>query len=116
VIVRRDLPFFINLTNLFIMPNNLKSSSAKEKKLSRKPIKAKNIASDSLHSTIHRRILTVSSRYRPSESQMYYKGPGTNVPFLRISGRWLEEAGFPIDCKVDVIVDNNLLIIKPVEV
>ncbi|MCC8198231.1 MAG: type I toxin-antitoxin system SymE family toxin [Tannerellaceae bacterium] len=99
------------------MPNNLKRiTKAKEQKRSSKPIKAKNIASDNLHSAIHRRILTVSSRYRPSESQMYYKGPGTNVPFLRISGRWLEEAGFPIDCKVDVIVDNNLLIIKPVEV
>lgn len=98
------------------MPNKQRINNGKKKTLSRKTIKAKNIASDNLHSVIHRRILTVSSRYRPSESQMYYKGPGTNVPFLRISGRWLEEAGFPIDCKVDVIVDNNLLIIKPVEV
>jgi len=101
------------------MPNSLKriTKKAKEKRSSgKKPIQAKNITSDSLHSVIHRRILTVSSRYRPSESKMYYKGPGTNVPFLRISGRWLEEAGFPIDSKVDVIVDNQLLIIKPVEV
>lgn len=35
------------------------------------------------------------------------------VPYLKLSGKWLEDAGFSISCKVDIIVDNNLLIIKP---
>lgn len=38
-----------------------------------------------------------------------------NIPFLKLTGVWLEESGFPVNCKVDVIVDNNLLIIKPSE-
>ncbi len=30
-------------------------------------------------------------------------------------GVWLDQAGFPINSQVDVIVDNQLLIIKPAE-
>lgn len=37
------------------------------------------------------------------------------VPFLRLSGKWLQQAGFSIDTTVTVIVEDNLLIIRPVE-
>ncbi|MCD8030566.1 MAG: hypothetical protein LUF85_09215 [Bacteroides sp.] len=30
-------------------------------------------------------------------------------------GVWLDQAGFPINSQVDVIVDNHLLIIKPAD-
>lgn len=36
------------------------------------------------------------------------------VAYLKLSGRWLEEAGFTISSKVNVIVKNNLLIIENV--
>jgi len=39
-----------------------------------------------------------------------------NIPFLKLTGVWLEEVGFPIDCKVDVIVKKKRLIITPTEV
>ncbi len=34
------------------------------------------------------------------------------VPYLRLSGTWMHEAGFKISSKVNVIVKNNLLIIE----
>ena len=36
------------------------------------------------------------------------------VPYLKLSGVWLEEAGFTISSKVNVIVRNKLLIIENV--
>lgn len=37
------------------------------------------------------------------------------VPFLRLSGKWLQQAGFSIDTTVTVTVEDNLLIIQPIE-
>ena len=37
------------------------------------------------------------------------------VPFIRLCGKWLKEAGFSVDDKVNVIVKNNLLVIEPVK-
>jgi len=37
------------------------------------------------------------------------------VPYLRLSGKWLQEAGFDIDSTVNVTVLDNLLIIRPIE-
>ncbi len=58
------------------------------------------------------RRLTVSSQSVTSQSSA---NGLKNIPFLRLTGVWLDEAGFRIriDSKVDIIVDNNLLIIKP---
>jgi len=56
------------------------------------------------------RHLTVSSQ--AVQRKKHWNGL-RNIPFLKLTGVWLEEAGFPIDCKVGVVVENNLLIIKP---
>jgi toxic protein SymE len=47
----------------------------------------------------------------------YYPGSkrGRTDPHLRIGGRWLEEAGFPIGGKVSVAVSPGRLIIDLVE-
>ena len=51
------------------------------------------------------RRFTVSSQFRPRR-----RGFAT-VPFLRMSGRWLAEAGFPIGRPVAVrIVEGNIVI------
>lgn len=34
------------------------------------------------------------------------------VPFLKLSGQWLEDAGFSIASKVSIIVRDNLLIVE----
>lgn len=37
------------------------------------------------------------------------------VPYLKLSGLWLENAGFTISSKVHIIVKNNLLVIECVD-
>jgi cell division inhibitor SulA len=37
------------------------------------------------------------------------------VPFLRLSGRWLSEAGFPTGCKVQVHVEAGSITIRPAD-
>jgi hypothetical protein len=41
--------------------------------------------------------------------------PRPDVPFLRLSGRWLERAGFAIGGKVKIDVSDGRLIIEPVD-
>jgi hypothetical protein len=41
--------------------------------------------------------------------------PGSDVPFLRLSGRWLRDAGFPIGRNVKVEVSEGRLTIVPVD-
>ena len=41
--------------------------------------------------------------------------PRPDVPFLRLSGRWLERAGFPIGRSIRVDVNDRRLIIEPVD-
>jgi hypothetical protein len=41
--------------------------------------------------------------------------PRPDVPFLRLSGRWLERAGFAIGGKVKIDVSEGRLIIEPVD-
>jgi len=38
-----------------------------------------------------------------------------SVPFIRLCGKWLSDAGFSVDDKVNVTVKNNLLVIEPVK-
>ena len=52
------------------------------------------------------RILTVS--YIPLEK------PGVEVPYLRLRGRWLRNAGFAIGRKVKVEVSEGRLMIEPI--
>jgi hypothetical protein len=36
------------------------------------------------------------------------------APFLRLRGKWLAKAGFPTGTITQIIVEQNLIIIKPV--
>ena len=76
----------------------------------RKPLKAKVIKSRTGKSVVHLRHLKFSSLSVVCISS----GNGQkDIPFLCLTGIWLDEVGFHIVSKVDIIVDNNLLIIKP---
>jgi hypothetical protein len=35
------------------------------------------------------------------------------APFLRLRGKWLAKAGFPTGTTTQIIVEQNLIIIKP---
>lgn len=83
--------------------NNNKTSS-------QKPLKAKVVKSRTNKSIVHLRRLKVSSQSVICKNSV---NGLKNIPFLRLTGVWLNEVGFQIDSKVDIIVDNNLLIIKP---
>jgi len=56
------------------------------------------------------RELTVSSRY--SVRQLSF---GVTVPYIRISGKWLNDAGFDIGQKFTVHRDGGRLILKPIK-
>jgi len=55
------------------------------------------------------RELTVSSRYCVRQLSF-----DVAVPYIRISGKWLNEAGFDIGQKFTVQHDGGRLILKPV--
>ena len=38
-----------------------------------------------------------------------------NVPFIRLCGKWLKDAGFSVNDKIKVIVKDNLLVLEPVK-
>lgn len=78
--------------------------------ISRKPLKAKVVKGRNSKSTVHLRRLTVTSQ---SVSSVSSNNGLKAIPFIRLTGVWLDNAGFSIDSKVDVIVDDNLLILKP---
>lgn len=44
--------------------------------------------------------------------QLRNQNGNRNVPWLNISGLWLEKAGFAIDSQVEVTTHKNKLIIK----
>ena len=37
----------------------------------------------------------------------------STVPFIRLCGKWLKDAGFSITDKVNVTVKDNLLVLEP---
>ena len=45
----------------------------------------------------------------------YLNQSGNSVPFIRLCGKWLEYAGFSIDNKVKITIEDNLLIVEPVK-
>ncbi|MCD8031330.1 MAG: SymE family type I addiction module toxin [Bacteroides sp.] len=96
------------------MPNiSKKKNSAKGAKVSgKKPLKAKVLKIKNSDESLHLRRLTVSSQSVINKKSSNGLKP---IPFLRLMGVWLDQAGFPINSQVDVIVDNNLLIIKPAD-
>jgi hypothetical protein len=48
-------------------------------------------------------------------SSCYYDSEGAPVPvpFLRLMGKWLDRAGFPIDENLRVTVEMGRLVIEP---
>ena len=42
-----------------------------------------------------------------------YGDPCPNTPWIRLRGRWLTEAGFPVRCRIRVQVEKGRLIITP---
>jgi Toxin SymE, type I toxin-antitoxin system len=48
-------------------------------------------------------------------SSCYYDAEGNSVPvpFLRLMGKWLRRAGFPIDTNLRVTVEMERLVIEP---
>jgi len=95
--------FFINSQNFLVCSTQ---------KRSKKPLKAKVLKIKNSDESLHLRRLTVSSQSVVNKKSSNGLKP---IPFLRLMGVWLDQAGFPINSQVDVIVDNNLLIIKPAD-
>lgn len=53
------------------------------------------------------RQIKLQSKYRPMENGRYHK----EVPWLTISGVWLEQAGFKVGQQVEINIEHNQLII-----
>ena len=51
--------------------------------------------------------------FAPRRMKVSYIGPST--PYLRLQGRWLERAGFPVGTPVRVEVSDRRLIVEAVE-
>lgn len=54
------------------------------------------------------RQVKLHSKYRQLKG---WKNPGKEVPWLNVSGVWLEAAGFKIGDLVQITIENNTLII-----
>jgi toxic protein SymE len=69
---------------------------------------------------VTQRILTISSQRRPRPRKVFepayrkLKGDLPPAPWIRLSGRWLEQAGFTINGKIRVEIDRGKLVITPV--
>lgn len=68
---------------------------------------------------VTQRILTISSQRRPRPMKTFapdhvkFFPDLPPAPWIRLSGRWLEEAGFGIGSQIRVEVQCNKLIITP---
>lgn len=61
------------------------------------------------------RRLTVSSSHAPSRAARPRYLPNAPMPFLRLRGRWLDQAGFGIGANVRVEVSAGRLVVEVVE-
>lgn len=57
-----------------------------------------------------RRLIKLHSKYRQSSG--HWSNEGRIIPWLNVSGLWLEQAGFKPGQQVEITVLNNQLIIK----
>jgi len=65
---------------------------------------------------MHSRRLTVSSIHPESRAaHPSRRPPSAPKPFLRLQGRWLDEAGFAIGAPVRVVVSAGRLVIEAIE-
>lgn len=61
------------------------------------------------------RRLTVSSSHPESRAARPHSLPAAPMPFLRLRGRWLDEAGFAIGASVRVEVSAGRLVVEVIE-
>lgn len=61
------------------------------------------------------RRLTISSRYPEIRTRRAEYVRAVPMPFLRLQGRWLDQAGFPIGAQVRVEVDRGRLIVEVID-
>jgi toxic protein SymE len=64
---------------------------------------------------MHARRLTVSSLHPESRSRRPRYEPTAPMPFLRLRGRWLDQAGFPIGANVRVQVSAGRLVLEVID-
>ncbi len=64
---------------------------------------------------MHARRLTVSCHYPESRAARSRCLPTAPMPFLRLQGRWLDQAGFAIGANVRVEVAAGRLVLEVVE-
>jgi toxic protein SymE len=58
------------------------------------------------------RRVKLHSKYHPRGGYWNNSRNGRSLPWLNVSGVWLEEAGFNIGDAVQIIIEQNTLIIK----
>ncbi len=63
------------------------------------------------HTTIHTRQVKLHAKSRCISSSLLWQSRIIEVPWLNVSGRWLEEAGFRIGDPVVITVNKGKLII-----
>ena len=61
------------------------------------------------------RRLTISSRCPESRARRSQYVRLMPMPFLRLQGRWLDQAGFPIGAQVQVQVDRGRLVLEVID-
>lgn len=66
---------------------------------------------------MHARRLTVSSNYPESRARRprYPSTVPAPMPFLRLCGRWLDQAGFGIGAQVHVEVSSGKLVVEVID-
>jgi len=64
---------------------------------------------------MHQRRLTVSRQYPESRAARSRYLPTAPMPFLRLRGRWLNQAGFAIGANVRVEVSSGRLVVEVIE-
>ena len=58
------------------------------------------------------RRLTISCRYPEVRARQGEHARSVPMPFLRLQGRWLDQAGFPIGAQVQVQVNQGRLVLE----
>lgn len=59
--------------------------------------------------------LTVSRHYPESRAVRPRTLPTAPMPFLRLQGRWLDQAGFAIGANVQIAVSPGRLVVEVIE-
>ena len=44
----------------------------------------------------------------------FYHGSGNSYPRINLQGKWLQQLGFHIDDYIEVVLDNDMIIIKKI--